>query len=92
MGLGAKRQLLGLEKRQRPSWTEIEPPVNATTALSASLLIYGRRQGKKRYSAEQALPGETMVLRLFFRHKLNYISTPPVWGALAVIGLSGRVC
>jgi len=35
-------------KAPRTSWTRIKPPVSATTALSASLLIYGRGEKKRR--------------------------------------------
>jgi hypothetical protein len=49
--------------------------------------------GYKLKLSKQALPGETRVLRIgSLRLDLNINHTPPVTGALGVIGLSGRAC
>ncbi len=41
---------------------------------------------------EQVLPGETRVPCLQPDNGLIISLPPPVWGALATIGLSGRAC
>jgi len=64
------------------------------TALYVSLLIYGRRIRLRRGEQVtwQALPGETRVQCLPDDNGLIIFFSPPVSGALGVIGISGRVC
>ncbi len=48
--------------------------------------------GKTYFTNRLALPGETRVLAVWAANQLNYSQlSPPVTGALGVIGLSGRV-